>query len=290
MAEIKTYGQLLAAENSLPCPKLRAAVQRKIQTIDNIKDSEDQNVIYTLKGRKKYTFAPTYKMVTQHIIYSELIQYQSTEHKYQTKWIDVNEGRLSGLIDWDKVWESVNNHFHTEKVKSTIWEQIHLNFYTTYSYNKWHNTLHPCPLCNKIPDDIFHIILDCRFTKILWRRIEKVLLKIIPIPVTASEKVLGLQPRWKKETNATILRNWVSFSLRHHIMQEERRAYYIPAYHTHSVAKFFCKYNHKAHEEIQIKKLQFDFRNLSHKFEKIVTINNAIATLTNGEYIWKDIM
>ena len=175
LAEIKTYGQLLAAENSLPCPKLRAAVQRKIQTIDNIKDSEDQNVIYTLKGRKKYTFAPTYKMVTQHIIYSELIQYQSTEHKYQTKWIDVNEGRLSGLIDWDKVWESVNNHFHTEKVKSTIWEQIHLNFYTTYSYNKWHNTLHPCPLCNKIPDDIFHIILDCRFTKILWRRIEKVL-------------------------------------------------------------------------------------------------------------------
>jgi hypothetical protein len=202
----------------------------------------------------------------------------------------VTAGGLSGLVDWDKVWESVHKQFHTEEVKSTIWEQIHLNFYTTYNYNKWHNSQNPCPLCNKIPEDIFHIMLDCKFSKVLWKRAEKVLLTILPIPVSNEEKALGLQPRRKKETNATILRNWVTFTLRHRILQEERRAYHIHDYHLQSVEKFFCKFNHKTQDELQIKKLQYDFRGVSHKFEKIATINNAIASINNGEYTWNNIM
>ena len=223
LAGIKTYGDLLAAEENVQCPRLKAAVGKKIESIDNIRETTTQNVIFSFKGGKEYTFAPTYKEATQKVIYGELILYQSTEHTYQTRWIDAEEGRLTDLLDWEKVWESVHKQFYTEKVKSTIWEQIHLNFYTTYNYNKWHKSLLPCPLCNKIPDDIFHIILDCRFTKVMWKRIEKVLLKILPIPISTSEKALGLQPRRKKETNATILRNWITFSQRHLFMQEERR-------------------------------------------------------------------
>jgi hypothetical protein len=124
----------------------------------------------------------------------------------------------------------------------------------------------------------------------MWKRIEKVLLKILPIPISNSEKALGLQPRNKKETEATILRNWVTFSLRHLIMQEERKAYYIQSYHKHSVEKFFSKFNYATREEIQIKKLQYDFRGLSQKFEKIVTTNNVIASINAGEYTWMKIM
>ena len=291
LSAIKSYGDLLAAEVNVQCPNLKAAVRKKIESIDNIKETTTQNLIYSLKGAKEYTFAPTYKQVTQKIIYEELILNQSGEHTYKTKWIDgIEEGRLPDLLDWDKVWESVHKQFYTEKVKSTIWEQIHLNFYTTYSYNKWHKSLLPCPLCNKIPEDIFHVILDCRFTKVMWKRIEKVLLKILPIPITLSEKALGLQPRRKKETEATILRNWITFSLRQLIIQEERKAYHITDYHLQSVERFFCKYNYATQEEIRIKKLQYDFRGLSHKFEKIVTINNAIVSINAGEYIWKNIM
>ena len=291
LAGIRSYGDLLAAEDTIQCPRLKAAVRNKIRSIDNIRASASQNVIYALKSRKEYTFAPTYKMVTQNIIYRELIQFQSTEHAYQIKWVDEEEGRLPNqMIDWDKVWESVHKQFHTEKVKSTVWEQIHLNFYTTYNYNKWHNSLNPCPLCHKIPEDIFHIILDCRFTKIMWKRIQKVLLKILRIPITDSEKAFGLQPRTKKETQATILRNWITFSLRHLIMQEERKAYYIQNYHKRSVESFFSKFNYATKEEIQTKKLQYDFRGLSKKFEKIVTTNNAVASINAGEYTWMKIM
>ena len=43
-------------------------------------------------------------------------------------------------------------------------------------------------------------------------------------------------------------------------------------------------------EEIQIKKLQYDNRDLSHKFREIVTINNAIVHEHNNEYVWKNIL
>ena len=156
LSQIKTYGELLAAENTAPSQRRKAAVQRKINLIHNIRRSEDSNVIYTTKGGKKYTFKPCYKGVTQAIIYAELIQLQSGDHGHQVKWVE--EGELPGAMVWDKVWESIHQQFHTENVKSTIWEQIHLHFYTAYNYNVWKKEMKPCPLCHKIPDDIYHII------------------------------------------------------------------------------------------------------------------------------------
>ena len=47
--------------------------------------------------------------------------------------------------------------------------------------------------------------------------------------------------------------------------------------------KFFTKFNFKAQEELKIKKIQYDYRNLT-------TINNAIATVNDGEFVWLDIM
>ena len=290
LSKIRTYGELLAAENTIQNRRQKAAVRKKINLIHNIRPSEDLNGIYATKGGKKYTFKPSYKHTTQNFIYAELIQLQSGDHEYQVKWVRVGEGELPACINWDKVWEAIHVLFHTEEVKSTIWEQIHLHFYTTYNYNVWKKEMKPCPLCNKIPDDIYHIIKECKFTKTVWKRIEKVLLKITPIPVTDSEKALGLQPRRKKETNATILRNWVTFFLRHQIMLEERKAFKIADYHLQSMEKFFKKFNFKAHEELKIKKLQYDHRKLPEKFLNIATINNAIATVNDGEFACLDIM
>ena len=53
---------------------------------------------------------------------------------------------------------------------------------------------------------------------------------------------------------------------------------------------FFNSFNYATQEEIQTKKLQYDFRGLSKKFEKIVTTNNAIAFINAGEYTWIKIM
>ena len=209
---------------------------------------------------------------------------------YQTKWVDADEGRLSELIDWDKVWASVHVSFYTEELKSTIWDQIHLNFYTTYNYNKWHRSFQPCPLCNKIPEDVYHLIFDCKFTKIMWKKIEVVLFKITPTSLTDLEKAVGLQLKKGKDECATILRNWLTFSLRHLIMQEERRAYHIKDYYLRSVEKFVVKFNFKVQEELKAKKLIYDHRGAPGKFEDIVTYNNVVASVENGVFIWRDLM
>ena len=283
LAVIKTYGDLLAAENAINQPKLKAVIKKKEESIQHIRENVESNLIIGTNGKEH-----AFDTITQKIIYSELIQEQSIDHIYQTKWI--LERNQLGSIDWDQIWESIHKQFFTEDVKSTIWQLIHLNFYTTYNYNKWHNVLQPCPLCNKIPEDIFHIILDCKFTKIMWKRIEKTLVKIIPKPPTTYEKAFGIQAVNDKEKQPSILRNWITFSLRHYIMLEERKAYHINNYTSLNVQNFFLKFNHNTQEELKAKKLQYDFQDLSKKIEKIVTVNNAIAIISDGDYIWKDIM
>ena len=283
LSAIKTYGDLIAAENTLEDPRLKAVVRKKKESIHHIRPNVQSNLIKGLNDRKEIKF----KKLTQKIIYSELIHEQSTNHFYHDKWT-WDRDNLS-MINWDRVWNSVHEQFFTEAAKSTIWEQIHLNFYTTHSYNTWHKELQPCPLCRKIPENIFHIILDCKFTKVMWKRMQKVLLKIVPKLPTEHEMAFGLQPSNMKKRNPTILRNWVTFSLRHQIMLEERKAY--KAKRPPPFEKFFLRFNHITKEELKAKKLLYDFRGLSGKFEKIVTTGNAIATTSSdGRLQWKDIL
>ena len=122
----------------------------------------------------------------------------------------------------------------------------------------------------------------------MWKRIQKVLLKIVPQPPTEYEMAFGLQPSNMKIRNPTILRNWITFSLRHQIMLEERIAY--KAKRPTPFEKFFLKFNSSTKEELKSRKMLYDFQGLSEKFEKLVTTRNAIASVSDGELIWKDIM
>ena len=121
-----------------------------------------------------------------------------------------------------EVWQSVHNPLSTEDTKTLIWEQIHLNMYTTHSYNKWHKTKEPCPLCMTVPLDEFHNTLHCTTVQNLWKNIEPHLLKIHPTPVTEHEMAFGIPGKSKN----IILRNWLTFLLREVTSQQERIAYY----------------------------------------------------------------
>ena len=84
---------------------------------------------------------------------------------------------------------------------------MHLNFYTQYSYNKWHKKHEICPLCQKIPEDIYHIILNCAFINRLWEEIEPILKELYPQIVTKEEKAFGIV---QKATTGILLRNWLT--------------------------------------------------------------------------------
>ena len=266
LLKIKTYGDLLQAERTQQNPKLKNVFKQKIRSIQIIRDSAEKHKIKGIHEEMEF------KDVTEKFIYGELISIQSRDHVYQSKWL-MERGDETGMIEWDTVWKSVHNTFFTEEIKSTIWEQIHLNFYTTYNYMKWHNSLIPCPLCNKIPEDIFHIILDCKFTRTMWKTLETILIKIVPLQISAHEMAFGLQTTRYKDKCIT-LRNWLTYNLRHCIMKEERKAHYRNTLnHDTFIMTFWNKIAQKAKE----KELYYKHVGREKVFQDIITTNNVIA-------------
>ena len=180
-------------------------------TPPDMTDREDY-CLSTTKGNVKF------EGLTQKRLYSELIKLNYRDHHSSAKWVE----KLQTPVDWDKVWQTVHNRLTTKDTKSTIWEQIHLNTYTTYSYNKWHNREDTCPLCLQCVEDKFHILLSCPITVSLWSQLSPLLYLISPAPVTELEMVFGILGTMP----AITLRNWLTFELRACIHQQENLAYH----------------------------------------------------------------
>ena len=159
--------------------------------------------------------------VTHKQVYEATLISFSKDHHSTAKWMS----KLNIVIPWDKVWENVHNFLGTNETKTVIWQQLHLNFYTQYSYNKWHKVNDKCPLCHKIPQSVFHLILDCDVTNNLWNDIEPLLNRLHHSDISDEEKALGI---FSGKSKGIILRNWVTFLLRRCVADFEREAYHKP--------------------------------------------------------------
>ena len=213
--------------------------------------------------------------VTQKQMYEELLFSEGTDNHSQAKWVE----KLNTAIDWDKVWRAIHNFLPTNDTKTTIWQQLHSNFYTQYSYNIWHKTEDHCPLCNKLPESIYHMILHCDYAIRLWLDIEPTLRRLHPTLVTEEEMAFGLAHT--KQTTGVILRNWITYSLRAHIMKLENQAYHSP--HTipsMDIVKY--KFNQNMALEIKMKIKQNKETNL---VDTVLTHSKVLCEkLQDGEY------
>ena len=148
-----------------------------------------------------------------------------------------------------------------------IWQHIHLNFYTQYSYNKWHKVNDKCPPCHKIPQRVFHIILDCDVTNNLYSDLQPLLNRLHKSDICDEEKALGI---FNGKTTGIMLRNWVTFLFRRCIAETEREAYRKPNT-TDREKKIKRKLNLMVHSEISRKFFRYKHENKSDNFEKIFT-------------------
>ena len=208
-------------------------------------------------------------LVTQKMLYEDALLSIQRDHHSQTKWLS----KLINHIEWNKVWNSVHNILATNEIKNVIWQQIHLNFYTQYSYNKWHKKEEICPLCKKIPENIFHIILHCEVTNELWNGIEPILTQIYPTIVTEEEKAFGIAI--SKQNTGILLRNWLTYLLRYCISKAERAAYHTPTLPTLEYCK--RKFNCTMKTEIHLRSLQYKHDRKLGTFEKIITFRQIIC-------------
>ena len=81
-----------------------------------------------------------------------------------------------------------------------------------------------CPLCGKVPESIFHIILNCELVSTIWEDIRSLLLRLHPVQPNEEEKAFGIVH--KKPPPGIRVRNWLTFLIRRFIAKMERRAHY----------------------------------------------------------------
>ena len=276
--KIYTFEQLLEEKakesRKLPFDKILINMFNKIRLKTNV-TKEDKLSITNPLDEIKFT------EITEKQLYEEAILLISTgTHHSELKWVN-----KLGCIDWKEVWNAVHNILSTNKTKNIIWQQLHLNFYTQYSYNKWHNTHGLCPLCNKIPESIYHIILHCQFTNRLWQDIEPTLKKIHPLSISDEEKAFGIAQ--KEQKIEILLRNWITYLLRNCISQAERQAY---KSNTTNIENTKIKVKNAVGLEIRIKAYQYKSGGNLAFFDKIITQAGAICNkIGDGEYQVNDI-
>ena len=214
----------------------------------------------------------SFSAVTCKDLYGELIRKNYIEHHSLQKW----EDRFPDTdIDWDKVWTSVCNPVSTENTKSLIWEQIHLNDYCTYSYNKWHKAQDLCPLCLNVPTK-FHLTLECEVTNLLWEELEPHLKMISGAYVSDTEKIFGIEG----QSPNSILRNWITFLLRECIARQESIAYKNKkgSANIHDIKIHF---NNKIKAELMEKYRIYQHLGRLDYFKKIFAVDNYLLTWQN---------
>ena len=155
---------------------------------------------------------------TERLLYAELLRHHYFDHHSTNRWLTY----FNTHLDWTAIWVSCHNPLSLATTVTVIWEQLHLNFYTTYMYNKWHQAQHPCPLCDHLPTSRMHLICECPLTLQLWSLLQPVLQHLTPHPATSFEMAFGLSGT----TPSVLLRNWITFNLRELLQQQERYAYH----------------------------------------------------------------
>ena len=107
--------------------------------------------------------ATPFPLVTQKVLYTALLRLSYKPHAFEVKWRD----ELPAPPVWRSVWRTVHDTLVYESTRSAVWEQIHLNFFTQYNFNKWHSNVGPCSFCRRVPRSAFHIVLYCPFIQLL---------------------------------------------------------------------------------------------------------------------------
>ena len=270
---IFTYGQVLTEyenqQNKLPHRKCIARVYLQIKHQDT-EDRNESTFYDTVEDKHIYL-----RLITHKFIYDRLIKLTYNEHHHRKKWHD----HFGCEVNWDNVWAAVHNPVSTEETKTIVWEQIHLNNYTTYSYNKWHKNQVPCPFCLLTPQEPHHIPISCMVIAKLWKDLEVHLKHIHPAPLSDDEKIFGIHGT----TPNVILRNWLTYLFRQIVMEQEHRAFHNKKGPSNA-QDIRSALNCKVKSEIWLK--YNIYRNLDRQdyFSKIFAVNDYLIAWENEQW------
>ena len=160
-------------------------------------------------------------------------------------------------------------------------EQIHLNNYTTYSYNKWHQNEDPvpCPFCLQIPLERHHIPISCTVIAQVWQELEVHLKAIKFLPLTDDEKIFGMHGT----TPDVVLRNWLTYLFRQIVAEHEGRAFHNKKGPSNAI-DIKIAYNQKVKSELWLKYNIYHHLEREAYFNKIFAVKDYLITWENEQW------
>ena len=216
--DIYTYGQL---QDEVDLRSIGERYKRNVTAVfDKIKTCDGGNrddfVLEAVSSTVPFL------QVTQKLIYETLLKtHVYKDHHSSAKWVMELDQPILGPT-WEKMWNSIHNPLSSNNTKSAIWAQVHLNDYTTATFNKMFSDNDTCPLCTNTCPNRFHIILYCQTVVDLWTALEPFLKKVHPGSITKEEMAFGIIG----STPPVLLRNFLTFLLRECIRSFENQAFY----------------------------------------------------------------
>ena len=212
-------------------------------------------------------------------IYASFRSKKLEQRKYEAKWqealgVDIGD-------QWTNVWKGLHETKCSLRVKSNIWRQLNLNFWTAYMDHTYIGRGNGnCCLCNQWARNRWHIILECQVVKKLWQKLADL---VAPLGGTSVieplEMAFGLNGNDKK----TKLRNKLGFICRSTVMSNRGISVGgIDATVDRLWSIFLQRLKKELVEEFFTAKLEGDVT----LFESRNLVDGLLGRLVNGCVVW----
>ena len=99
--------------------------------------------------------------------YLRMVENQTVDKRFKKKWKE-----YLNLTDynWGEVWNTIHSSLCHNEIKSDIFKQVHLKFFSPYIQGKTDCIAGSCNLCKKVQNSQKHYVVECEATKEIFSR------------------------------------------------------------------------------------------------------------------------
>ena len=86
-----------------------------------------------------------------------MVENQTVDQRYKSKWKEY----LNLNYNWEEVWNTIHQSLCHNEIKSGIFKQVHLRFFSPYIQEKTDSNAGPCNLSKKVQESQKHHVVEC---------------------------------------------------------------------------------------------------------------------------------
>ena len=149
-------------------------------------DLENHEVMYYYKiGEEKHHISK----ISTKAAYHKMVENQTVDQRYKSK----SEEYLN-LTDynWEEVWNTIHHSLCHNEIKTDIFKQVHLKFFSPYIQGKTDSSAGSCNLCKKVQESQKHHVVECEATKEILSRFGNLIYALKPTTTIKHEMVFGM--------------------------------------------------------------------------------------------------